>query len=96
MTLRQYPANVAHSYQLSSTVVSFGFAGRDTAEKEDARFLNVPITRDLETEQQITLVVTPVEYSVVNGTGVVLPPVPQYDPHNPVNATGVCRMSSQV
>ena len=70
--------------------MSFGFAERDRAEREDVGFFDVSIRRDLETEQPIDLVVTPVEYSVVNGTGVVLPDVPQYDPHNPVIATGMC------
>ena len=69
--------------------MSWGFAERDRAARENVGFFYVFITRDLETEQPIDLMVTPVEYSVVNGTGVVLPDVPQYDPHNPVIATGM-------
>ena len=70
--------------------MSFGFTERAGSEREDVGVFDVSITMDLETEQPIDLMVTPVEYSVVNGTGVVLPDVPQYDPHNPVIATGMC------
>ena len=47
------------------------------------------IEKDRETQNPISLVVSLVEYSAVNGTYSFLPFVDQFDPFNPNTATGL-------
>ena len=51
--------------------------------------ITVEIERDRETQKPIGLLVSPVEYSAVNGTISYLPPVEEFDAFNPNTATGL-------
>ena len=69
-------------------VVTFGFSAIDRVSTEGNGVITVEIEKDRETQNPISLVVSPVEYSVVNGTYSFLPSVSQFDPFNSNAATG--------
>ena len=72
-----------------SAVVTFGFSQVDRVATEGDGVITVEIERNRETQKPIGLVVSPVEYSVVNGTISYLPPVEEFDPFNSNTATGL-------
>ena len=61
----------------------------DRVATEGDGVITFEIKRDLETKDPVGLVVSPVEYSVVNGTISFLPPVEEFDAFNPNTATGL-------
>ena len=77
-------------------VVTFGFSQVHRVATEGDGVITVEIERNQETQKPIGLVVSPVEYSVVNGTISYLPPVKEFDPLNPNTATGLFGIISKM
>ena len=61
----------------------------DRVATEGDGVITVEIERNRETQKPIGLVISPVEYSAVNGTVSYLPSVEEFDPLNPNMATGL-------